>query len=279
VSGYRPVKVDVGSLGFAVVVFLGGGIAQALLLYDVEPARVLILAAVCTLVPPATIVLPWWWARAVVILVAEVAVASWVTSGNRYSGGYAWCWFATTACGLVLLGALVYRRWWRRRLASAEGAPPSGLDPSREGEVPFLARWKDAAYEYETTERDLDLVLGAVRSLNGKDHSYVSVYIGRGRLDVGGDAQGLMIVQQSDDRRNWHQVLDPTHPEKPRDAQRIVYAGALLGYPRRDLVRLHDAEAAVTAWMTLGQRATSLTWWDDSGLAPVTRPRYLQNAD
>ena len=88
-----------------------------------------------------------------------------------------------------------------------------------------------------------------------------------------------MVVQQSDDRRSWHQVVDLSQPEKPSDVRSVVYAGAGMAYPRRMLVRAHDAETAVTVWVTQGQRADGLTWWSDSGLAPVTRPRYLKGSD
>ncbi len=52
-------------------------------------------------------------------------------------------------------------------------------------------------------------VLDAVRALNGRDRTFVSVFRGSGRLDVGGDAAGAMVVFQSEDRRTWHQVRTP----------------------------------------------------------------------
>jgi Rieske Fe-S protein len=96
-----------------------GAIAQALLLNDVDPPRLLILAAVCTLVSLTTIVLPWWWARAVLVLVAEVAVLSWVRARSRSwrwkdaayvaTGFKKWGMTAGTLAGMLIVDAIVGR--------------------------------------------------------------------------------------------------------------------------------------------------------------------------
>lgn len=186
-------------------------------------------------------------------------------------------WLTGSGTGLGLLAGLHYRRWWRRRLDSAEGAPPSGLDPRAQKDVGVLAWWKDEIYEYEMVDPTPEVVLGAVRVLDGENRSIVSVYRGKVRLDVAGDAGAEVLVQQSDDRRTWHQVTSVAGVKAPKVWVNVV--GFAVTYPADRLTDLRGAEVAMATWLANGRRDGSLGWWDDSSLDMAERPKYLKDTD
>lgn len=272
--GYRYRRLGAGDLVWGTLLLLLT-VALAVWMFGSDPGTVLTIVAVCVLVPPLTIVVPWM-VRAVVIAVADIAALSWANAGGHSGRGYALSWFIATISGLGLLLALAHRRWRRQRRARAEGAAPTDLDPSNGKDVGVFATWRDDAYDYEAAQPGLEVVLGAVRALNGRDRTVVSVFHGRGRLDVGGDAAGRLVVLQSDDRRAWHMVEDPAEPEGKAP---IVVAGVFTHYPRRRMVPLVAAERAVSTWLLRGERDPDLEWWSDTAWDEAFRPRTLTLTD
>ena len=131
-------------------------------------------------------------------------------------------------------------------------------------------------------------MLRAVRALNGDTRTIVSIHRGRAELDIGGDAAGRMIVQQSDNRRGWRngfQVAAPGIVDRRSDPWNtgrkvhISYAGTDMVYPKEILTVRSAAEAAVHSWIERGERDRSLNWWRMPGLDGLQRPRSLQERD
>jgi hypothetical protein len=269
-QGYRYRRQGPGAFVVSAALLVGV-VALAIWVFDSDPATALTIAAVCAVVPASTIVLPWLL-RAIVIVGAGIGVLSWANTQGHFGPGYALCWLAGTIAGMTPLMALAYRRYRRQRLDRAEGAPPSGLDPSDGTDVGVLATWRDAEFDYEAAAPPLEVVLDAVRALNGEDRTFVSIFNGRGRMDVGGDARRQLVVLQSDDRRTWHMVESP---HESSAEQPVVVAGVRTRYPGRRMTTLSAAERAVTAWLQRGERHPDLDWWDDSALDEPFRPRPL----
>jgi hypothetical protein len=138
--------------------------------------------------------------------------------------------------------------------------------------------WDGPDHDYEAVDPDPEVVLGAVRALDGRGRTSVSIFRGRGRLDVGGDADGVMVVAQADDRAHWHMVIDPAAaPDGRTDETVTVGFGRLpLEYPRGRTTRLPQAEAAVTSWLLHGTRDPGLAWWSDTLTDPAPRPATLK---
>lgn len=246
-------------------------LAVAVWLFDSDPVTVLVILAACVLVPPATILLPWLL-RLVISVAAGIAALAWANGRGHFGGGYALSWLVGSAVGLGALMGLVYLRWRRERLSRAEGAAPSGLDPSNGKDVGLFATWRDGQYEYEAAQPSLEVVLDAVRALDGVHRSFVSIFNGRGRMDVGGDAHGRLVVLQSDNRNYWHMVEDP-HASEGREP--VVIGGVRTQYPRRRTTTLAAAEHAVTTWLRHAERDPSLDWWTEKGLDSAFRPRTI----
>jgi len=270
---YSYRRMGAEALLLAFVFSLGTSVATALFA-GAEPVTVLVVCVVGVVVPPATFVLPWWL-RIAVVLATGVGLLSW-SDGGEGGIGLVLTVLAALLAGSVLLLWLVHRRWQRHREAAAEGAAPSGRDPSGGKDVGVFATWRGEGYDYEAAEPSAEVVLDAVRALNGRDRSAVSVFHGRGRLDVGGDAGDRLVVMQSDDRRRWHMVVDPHQPEGKLP---MVVAGLATHYPRQRTTTLPEAERAVAAWVERGEREPSLDWWADTALDQALRPRGLRLLD
>ncbi|HEX7739508.1 MAG TPA: hypothetical protein VF426_07655 [Marmoricola sp.] len=282
----RYTRLDPASAVLYFLFLVAGSVALALFAFDADATRVAVVVIVCIAVPVATIALRGGgiW-RFVVIVVAAIAVLGWASDSHHRNMGYALCCVATSTYGFILLTGLLHRQWLRNRLTGAEGAPPASLDPTGGKDVGLFATWTDDHYSYEAVDPTTDLMVTVIRAFDGGDRSSASIFRGKGRLDIGGDARGAMIVIQSDDRKNWHQVVNPAQPEVPSGRARtatleqIVFAGKQIPVPRRRLTDLASAETAVHAWIEQGVRDPSLTWWSDSARETVLRPRLLQMTD
>lgn len=255
------------------------------LLTKVDPLLSVGFAGVGLLLPPASVVLPWWL-RCLFVAVSVIGLAVSTDWSNEPSMACFGSFASGIVTGVVVLGWLLQRRAWRRRMASAEGAPPADLDPRGGSDVGILATWSDEAYDYEAVDPNIDVVLGAIRALDGATRSVVSIYRGRGRLDVGGDAGSAMIVQQSDNRRRWNQVVNSMLPplsskEDARKASktRITYAGQSMELPDQRLTDLASAEIAARTWLLNGERDKSLSWWEGTLRHGPGRPPALKEID
>lgn len=263
-----------------------------------DPRWIAGIVAVGILLPLVSLLLPWWL-RIFLLIGVTVAAGLGVDRIGIESSGWDWgrdrdlayaaCYFGSLILGLALLWKVSDRRAWRRRLARAEGAPPSGQDPTGGRKIGRLLIWSDSTYEYEVADPSIETTLHAVRALDGETRTFVSVHIGRGELDIGGDAEGTMIIQQSDNRRSWrkaYQVADPAVIDRKSDPWasgrpkiHITYAGSDKVYPDQLLTTLTAAEAAVRSWLDRGERDRSLNWWRMPGWDGLQRPPALQERD
>src|SRR6478672_11964021 len=85
-QGYRYRSQGAGDLIVAGLLLVGG-LAFALWGFDTDPTTVLVIAAVCALVPTPTILFPWP-VRVLIIAAANVAVASWASETGHFGRGY-----------------------------------------------------------------------------------------------------------------------------------------------------------------------------------------------
>ena len=97
-------------------------------------------------------------------------------------------------------------RYLQRRRAGPEAVGSPGLS----------VVWDAGSDESKAVDPDLGLVEEAIHSLNGADHTIVSIFRGDGRFDVGGNADGDVLVYQSDDKRHFHWATTPGQPPTAR---------------------------------------------------------------
>ena len=153
--GVTRYPTELGSTGrvprmlwvIAVLCFVGG--LAATVLTGGVGAWIAGVVIVGVLLPIACFPLPWW--LRILVLVAVTVAAGTAVDRIGFAGigldwgldrdlGYVACYAGSLIAGLVLLAKIGERRAWRRRLASAEGAPPSGQDPTGGRKVGLLAR-------------------------------------------------------------------------------------------------------------------------------------------
>lgn len=272
----RGAGAAAGLFGIVLVV-----LAVVALVQGASVLSVVVVALVAVAVVPASIVLPVPRLRVplsvVVALAAYFALAG-SGAANVFLLGVAVSGLVTGRC---LLSLVERRRWWQRRLRLAEGAPPAGLDPRGGKDVGLLAWWADVDHQYEMVDPTPDVVLAALRELDGHRRSVVSVYRGTGRLDVGGSASGAMVVQQSDDRAHWFQVVARHDRPDGQEAVGVVLAGAVLGLVRARTTDRETAERAVRTWLADGVRDPDLAWERHSAWGPrlALRPAWLRSTD
>ncbi|GGF56789.1 hypothetical protein GCM10011519_33380 [Marmoricola endophyticus] len=276
-------RVTAGRSGSAAALFSAVLVVVAVVavLEGADAVRVLVVALVALVVPVATAALPWTRVRTVLSVVAALAVFFALGVGGAANVFLLFTALSALAAGLTL-GAVLERRWrWQRRLAGAEGAPPAGRDPRGGKDVGVLAWWADVDHQYEMVDPTVEVVLDAVRALDGRERSVVSVYRGTGRLDVAGNASGVLVVQQSDDRAHWCQVVGPDGVPGSEDALGVVVAGAVLGVQRRRTTDRETAERVMRTWLVDGTRDSSVRWEPHSawGRAQDLRPAWLRSTD
>lgn len=184
-------------------------------------------------------------------------------------------WFVTWVFS-VFLGALAgadLEYWWRHRTMPVGRSSGSSAGDGH-GRLHLV---RDEGHEDQAvSDPDDTVVLAAVRALNGIDRTFVSVFRGRARLDVCGDASGPLVVFCSDDRRLWHQLRTPEGSED----ETVVRIGRVRGhYPLYETSTLDAALTAVTTWLTDGTRDSRLTWHSDQPGDEVVRPPALEATD
>lgn len=247
------------------------------------------LVVVGLLTPTVTLLLPWWSRPLALFGVVGLLVvrADWGTDRGL---AYAACAATSLGLGVAIAWWFVERRGFQDRARSGEGAPPTGLDPTGGADVGVLARWRDDRFEYEASDPRPEVVLDAVRALDGGSRSIVTVYRGRGRMDVGGDAAGDMVVQQADRRRRWTAGFQVTGPSwrAPTSAEEaaevrtrwVRFGGAELEFPEDLLTTIGPARTAISTWLDEGVRDASLTWWSPPERGrEIRRPPSLKEQD
>lgn len=249
-----------GAVGLAVAVGLLTGLSPAVL--GADPVEVLLALGAAVVLCLAGYPLPGLVRLLALVVAGIVGLA--VIGGPEGDGvGELVSWLMGFWVGVALLLPLLARRDRRRRLATAAGAPAVDHDPRGGTDVGTLATWRDARHEYEAVEPDPAVVLDAVRRLGSAQHVYVSVYRGRGRMDVIGRSDGY-VVQQTDNRLlpAWdvNVVVDPA--SLPRGAVGELVRGGFPGskVDRARVVGLAQAESAVRTWLTHGTRDRGLSW-------------------
>lgn len=231
------------------------------LLLGASPGAVLVALVVGWAVVVATCLVPGVWK----VVVAGVGLTVGAATVGGSGDGAALAPLAAGAfAGVPALAALSARRDRRRRLASAVGAPAVDRDPRDGRDVGTLATWRDAVHEYEAADPDPEVVVDALRRLDAADHVYVSIYRGRGRLDVYGGADEALVVQQTDDRRltggHWNVAIDPAYSPDGASGERVEVGWAGHYADRGRTVGLRQAESAVRTWLAHGVRDRDLTW-------------------
>lgn len=183
-------------------------------------------------------------------------------------------WFLALVFGALVGADLPYSR--------LEPAPRQGRATTKQPRTRLLGG-RDGGEEDSALDSGLPMpaaevsrVLEAVRALNGRDRTVVSVFRGAGRFDVGGDAAGAMVVFQSEDRRRWHQVRTPG----AASGEVTVTVGGMEGhYPGRETTDLQAAVVAATTWLRDGSRDPRLSWFTQTRREEVVRPPTLEATD
>ncbi len=257
--GHQFKKPDAMSV---VVVLLGLGLGVlAPLLEGLSAGTVIAVGVVAFVFGVAVTYVPERFRMPVyfVVLIVGAVVAG--TNDRRVSE----VWLGLVIAG-IMVGLAVRYLMESRRPGRPVAAAPCGLRMA----------WDQDGEQRDNPAPGESEVLAAVRALNGRDRTFVSVFRDGARFDVGGDAAGAMVVFSSDDRRHWHQLRSPGAPATEVD----VTVGGMDGhYPQREVTDLSSALAAVTTWVRTGTRDQALPWFAETRRDEVVRPPTLQATD
>lgn len=247
------------------------------LVQDGDPTTVLAIAATGLLVSLATVVLSGRIRLAAAGALALVGAGFAVQFGGQ--GAYALIWFAMVAAGQIMIGGIQAHRQRSARIASAVGAPAIDRNPQLGKDVGVLALWGDQHHEYEAADPSADLVVSELRNLDGDRRTWLSVFHGKGRLDVGGDASSQMVVVAAEDRANWHVLRSGDETATGSPPVPIAFEFERLDFPADHAVSAGQAEHAVRHWIATGTRDPDQSWWADSTGNPAPRPTGLRWID
>lgn len=171
-------------------------------------------------------------------------------------------WLVLFPCGVAVGGHL------RSFRTVSEPSPPATdanrMEHDRGGET------------IVTTSPSAEAARTAIERLDGEHRTMISLFRGQARLDVGGDAAGVIMVYHSDDpaaaRPEWSHLITPGAP----DTEVEVRLADDLGHFRTwQTTTLEPARAAVAEFLRTGRRADGLDWRTDREVADL-RPPGLQ---
>lgn len=263
----RFARVDPFEWAVAVVA-VGGGIGWPLAMGAVTPVETMVTAVVGVVLSAALLFVP----AGQRVLGLVIVFFGGLFACARVDRPLMLVWF-TAVCLGILVGSQL--RYLQRRRAEAAAGRASKTTHPRVGEAVgshgLSVVWDAGSNESQAVDPDLGLVEQAIHSLNGADHTIVSIFRGDGRFDVGGNATGDVLVYQSDDKRHFHWA---TTPGAASDSEtQVTIAGIPGRFSRRQVVTVDAALAAARTFVATGQRDSALTWLDDTTSLVVRPPR------
>ena len=172
--------------------------------------------------------------------------------GQQESQGL-YVWPGAVGLGATVTAQVLWRRQQARRPPGAATARLRSVHDDGRERVELVS----------PTAAEVRLV---VEALDGRTRTGVSVFRGAARLDLGGDAAGLLLVAQCDDttaRRPVWSVLTSGPDAWRRDEVTLLVARVEGHLPYGSLTPLAPALAALDAFLTTGGRAPDLPWRTD----------------
>lgn len=189
---------------------------------------------------------------------------------DRTDSGGSWCagMVLGAVLGVVLAG----------RVRSPAGPALHGSHP---GAAPALrARWDDGPESVEPEAPATATLLDAVRSLDGRERTIVSIARGQARLDIGGSSDGALLVLFCDgvDARlpRWQALAHA--PGGPAASEVVVRIAGMDGHVPEDVTTtLGPALEAVEHFAATGARVPEHAWRSDARTGDL-RPPALDGA-
>ncbi|VXC55546.1 hypothetical protein [Nocardioides sp. AX2bis] len=203
------------------------------------------------------------------LLVVAFIVSTGVTGELGLDRGVALVPPAGLFLGFTLALSVRYRR--QQTVRSPAPGPPG---PGR-----VHARWEDDEEDVAVDDADAETALDAVRRLDGRTRTVVTLHRPPARLDVAGDAAGAMTTYHCADttarRPRWRHLGTTSRP----DGEVMVRIAQTDGHLRRhQTTTLDPAIGAVTAFLADGSADPALPWSDDDPDGEL-RPPALQVTD
>ncbi len=252
--------LPIGPVGLALFGALGVGGVLLGIRHGASPAAIVAAGSLALAVGFGLVQLPVRYVGPLWLLAVLAGIVAPRWTGQPLAFPWVGLLFTGQALGIRLRQSRQERRRARAGLPPTvrlRRAPPSGPDTLR------VVR-DDGPDHVETAEVPPDDVRAAVRALDGRTRTGVSVLRGDARLDVGGDASGVMAVYQCDDVAArglpaWFVVTSADDPSSSVEVDlRVVGVDAHL--PAGGLTTLGPALAALDTFLATNGRAPGLPW-------------------
>ena len=182
-------------------------------------------------------------------------------------------WVTATASGFIIVLSRRARREEAARLASAQGAP-AGPRATNSRDVGVRAVWNSGEFDYEAQDPDLTLATAVLDALDGRRRTTLTVFHGRGRLDISGESAGRLLVSalrlESRGERDYFYAGRPD-PALDGSATGSVASCEFLLARSTDPITVPEymtvdravACQALDHWLRTGQRDPDLRWHRD----------------